>query len=81
MGSPAAAAWIAQIAFWVLIVLGAGYHALGRKAALIFVALWLAGYIVLPRIAWWTGPFVTSWVAILDIALVLIVFGGDVKLT
>jgi len=45
------------------------------------VVFWLAGYIGLPRISYWTGPFVTSWVAVLDIVLVFIVFKGDVRLT
>jgi hypothetical protein len=81
MGSPAAAAWIAQLGFWSLIVLGAGSSALSKKAAAIFVVLWLAGCVGLPWIAWWTGPFVTSWVAVLDIVLVFIVFKGDLRIT
>jgi hypothetical protein len=54
---------------------------LSRRAAVIFVALWLAGCLALPRIAWWTSPFVTSWVAVLDIVLVFVVFKGDVRLS
>jgi hypothetical protein len=81
MGSPAAAAWIAQVAFWVLLVLGIAYDALSKRATVIFVALWLAGYLSLPRIAWWTGAFVTAWVAVLDIVLVFVVFRGDVRLS
>jgi hypothetical protein len=81
MGSPAAAAWIAHLAFWVLLVLGISYGAVGKRAATVFVAVWLAGYVGLPRIAWWTGPFVTSWVAVLDIVLVFVVFKGDVRIT
>jgi uncharacterized membrane protein YGL010W len=79
--SAAVGAWIAQIAFWVLIALAIGSDALSKKAAAVFVVCWLAGYIGLPRISWWTGSFVTSWVAVLDIALVFIVFKGDVKIT
>lgn len=81
MGSPSAAAWVAQIAFWVLIVLGVSYGALSKRAAAIFIVCWLAGYAGLPRLAYWTGSLVTSWVAVLDIVLVLIVFKGDVRLT
>jgi hypothetical protein len=81
IGSQAVGAWIAQLAFWVLLALGIGYGALSKRVAAIFVAVWLAGYIGLPRISWWTGPFVTSWVAVLDIVLVFIVFKGDVGLT
>ena len=58
-GSQAIGAWMAQRAFWVLIGLGIGYGALSKKAAAIFVMFWLAGYIGLPRISYWTGPFVT----------------------
>jgi hypothetical protein len=47
----------------------------------VLVALYLAGNVALPRIAWWTGPLVASWVAVLDIVLVFIVFSGDVRLT
>ena len=81
MGSPAIATLIAQVAFWVLIALGIGYGALSKKAAVIFVVSWLAGYIGLPRISYWTWPFVGSWVAVLDIVLVFIVFKGDLKIT
>ena len=80
-GSQAIGVLIAQVAFWVLIGLGIGYGALSNKAAAIFVMFWLAGYIGLPRISYWTGPFVTSWVAVLDIVLVFIVFKGDVRIT
>jgi hypothetical protein len=72
---------VAQLAFWVLLVLGIVNGVLTKLRAAIFLCLWLSGYIGLPWIAWWTGPFVTSWVAVLDIALVFIVFKGDVRLT
>ena len=81
MGSQGVAAWIAQIAFWVLIVLGASYGDLSKKWASMFVAFWLAGYLGLPRISWWTGSFVTSYVAALDVVLVFVVFKGDVRLS
>ena len=55
--------------------------AAATKAAAIFVVFWLAGYIGLPRISHWTWPFVASWVAVLDIVLVFIVFKGDVRIT
>ena len=81
IGSPVVGAWIAQIAFWMLIGLGSSYGTLSKRTAAIFVALWLAGYVGLPRIAWWVGPMVTSYVAVLDIALVLLTFKGDVRIT
>ena len=81
IGSQAAAAWIAQLAFWVILALGIGSGELNRKRAALFVALWVAGYIGLPRISWFAGLFVTSYVAVLDIVLVFIVFKGDVRVT
>jgi hypothetical protein len=81
VGSPVVGAWIAQTAFWTLMALGIGHGALSKRVAALFVALWLAGYIGLPRVAWWMGPMVTSYVAVLDIALVLLTFKGDVRIT
>jgi hypothetical protein len=81
IGTPLIGAVVAQLAFWVLLVLGIARGSFTKFGAAVFILLWLAGYIGLPRIAWWTAPFVTSWVAALDIALVFIVYRGDVKLS
>ena len=81
MDSPAAAALVAQIVFWVLIALGAGSGGLSRRAAIAFIVLWLAGYVGLPRISPFVGLFVTSYVAVLDIVLVFLLFKGDVRRT
>jgi hypothetical protein len=81
MGSPGLAAWIAQIAFWTLLALGVWTEEVTPRGAALFVGVWLAGVLGLPRISWWTGPFVTSYVAVVDIVLVFIVFKGDVRLT
>ena len=78
-GSIGVAVWIAQIAFWVLIAMGIAYGDLSTKAAAAFVAFWLVGYLGIPRIGWWAGSLVLSWVAVLDIALVFTVFKGDVR--
>lgn len=75
------AAVVAQLAFWILLVLGIVNGELRKFGAAVLVLLWFAGSIGLPRIAWWTGTFVTSWVAVLDIVLVFKVFKGDVRLT
>ena len=80
IGSPLIGAVVAQLAFWALLVLGTAYGALKKLGAAVFLLLWLAGYLGLPRIAWWTGPLVASWVAVLDIVLVFTVFKGDVRL-
>jgi hypothetical protein len=79
VGSVGVAGWIAQICFWVLIGLGIAYGDVRKKTAAGFVALWLLGCFGIPRIAWWAGSLVISWVAALDIALVFIVFKGDVR--
>ena len=75
IGSPAIAAWIAQMAFWVLLTLGVFYAELGRRSAAVFLALWALGYFGLPSV------IISPYIALLDIALVWLVFKGDVRLT
>jgi hypothetical protein len=79
-GSLAIGAVVAQMAFWVLLALGVVNGALAKLGAAIFVVLWVASCVGLSRVAWWTGPLVTSYVAMLDIVLVVIVIKRDVKL-
>ena len=81
IGSPAIAAWIAQVAFWVLLALGVFYGELGRRSAAVFVALWALGYFGLPIVSTYSGLIVPSYTALLDIALVWLVFRGDLRLT
>ena len=64
-----------------MVGLGVFTGSLSNKRAAVFVALWMIGYLGLPRISWSTGLFVTSYVAILDIVLVFVVFKGDVRLS
>ena len=73
------AGWIAPIAFWMLIGFGVWRGDLSGRAAAIFVVLWAAGYVGIPRIAYWAGSLVISFTAILDIVLVFIVLKGDLK--
>ena len=79
--SQAAAEWIAEAAFVVLLALGAVSGELHRARLVVFVVLWLVGYFGLPILAPHGGSFVASYVAILDIALVFIIFKGDVRIT
>ena len=44
IGSSGIAAWIAQIAFWALILLGLGSGELRIHIAAVFVALWWPAY-------------------------------------
>ena len=79
VGSIGIAFWIAHGAFWLLTIIAAVVEQRIRLAA-IFVALWLVGYAgsmwLMHASAWFL-----SYVAVLDIALVLFVFKGDVRLT
>jgi hypothetical protein len=79
MGSPLIAAWIAHIAFWVLLIAGVAFDELGRKAATTFVILWLAGHWGLPYLPY-GAALSSSFVAVLDVALVLVVFKGDIQI-
>jgi len=81
VGSGAIGSVIAQLAFWILLVVGVLFGHLSKVKAAVFVVLWLVGSFGLPRVAWWASSLVTSWIAILDIVLVFMVFKGDVRLT
>jgi len=81
VGTPVLAAWVAQLAFWALLVLGVVNGVLTKVGAAVFVVLWSVGYFGFPWLASWAGLFVTPWLAVLDIALVFMIFRGDVKLT
>jgi len=63
--------------FWVVLLIGASE--IGRRGCAIYVALWLLGFVG----ASWVpsgGFLLLSYVAVLDIVLVLQVFQGDVHL-
>jgi hypothetical protein len=80
-GAPVIGALIAQVAFWVLFVTGVFTRAIGTRAAAAFLVLWAVGYAGLPRLGGISEWLVTPWLAILDIALVFIMFHGDVWIT
>ena len=81
VGTPALGAWIAQFAFVVLLVLGVLVGELSRRAVVSIVVLWALGYFGLSRVPTYGGPFVAPYTALLDIALVWLVFKNDVRLT
>jgi hypothetical protein len=63
--------------FWALLLIGASD--IGRRGCAIYVALWLLGFAGSRWVP--SGGFLfLSYVAVLDIALVLHVFQGDVHL-
>jgi len=81
LGAPVVAAFIAQIAFWALLVMGGLSGTIRSRGIALFLLLWLVGYAGLSRfgdVGWF---LVTPWLAILDIALVLTLFKGDVRIT
>jgi hypothetical protein len=79
MGSAAIAAWIAHLAFWILAAYGWLWEELGLRGLGVFLSLWLAGLFGLPYLPYGAALF-SSFVAVLDIALVFMIFKGDVRL-
>jgi hypothetical protein len=79
IGSPAVAAFIAHATFWALLAGGIISGALRVRSAVVFAVLWLAGRYGLPYLT--AYDLFAPYVAILDVALVLAVFKGDVRLS
>ncbi|HEY1308160.1 MAG TPA: hypothetical protein VGF24_31620 [Vicinamibacterales bacterium] len=79
MGSAAIGAWVVYLAFCILLVRGYVGGELGRRGCAIALVLWIAGYGVFRQLPFY-APF-ASYVAVLDIALVFVIFKGDVRLT
>ena len=80
IGSTLVAALIAHTAFWMLLAWGVFTVELRLRGALIAVLFWIAGYFTLPLIPYGAAMFL-SYVALLDIVLVLVIFKGDVLVT
>lgn len=82
IGSAQIAAWTAQVVFWGLLVYGWAQRELGLRSIVVFTVLWIIGWVGLPFIPYSpaAGLF-PSFVAVLDIALVFMIFKGDVRLT
>jgi hypothetical protein len=82
VGSPAIAAWIAHVVFWGLLLYGWAIAALNPKGLVIFLLLWLTARVGLPYVPYGAvAAMFSAFVAMLDIALVLVIFKGDVRLT
>jgi len=73
------AALIAHVTFWPLLAYGWFREDLGPVGAAVFLALWAAGFFGLPYLAPGIALF-PSYVAVLDVVLVFLVFKGDVRL-
>ena len=72
---------LGHIAFWVLIIWGWAADGLSIATRVTFLALWVAGYVALPRLLtygdWWFAPYV----AVLDIVILFIVMKDNVRLS
>lgn len=80
IGSVAIAGFVAQAAFWILLVWGAIGAALRWRAIAAFITLWIAGRAALPFTPYGLTLF-TPYLAVLDIVLVLMIFKGDIRIT
>jgi hypothetical protein len=78
--SAGVAALIAHGAFWVLLAYGWFWEEIGPRAIVIFLLAWIAGMFGLPLVPYGESMF-SSFVALLDIVLVFLIFKGDVRLT
>ncbi len=67
---------LAHVAFWVLLLFGVAE--IGLRRVVFFVVLWGIGYLISRSLMVGSLLF-TSYVAVLDIVLVLLVFKGDVR--
>lgn len=79
MGSPAIAALIAHVAFWILLGYGWLWQDVRGPGVVVFLALWASGLWGLPFFPYGAALF-SSYVAVLDIVLVFLIFKGDVRL-
>jgi hypothetical protein len=79
MSSAGLAALFAHVAFWALVFWGWLFAEIGPRGIAVYVILWLAGLFLLPYVPYGAAVFSPA-VAIVDIALVLTIFKGDVRL-
>ncbi|MGC4083208.1 MAG: hypothetical protein QM736_14140 [Vicinamibacterales bacterium] len=80
LGSASVAAVVAQVAFWALLGVGVVSRELGARGTTIFIVLWACGTGVLEHLLN-AELLMTPYLAVLDIALVLIIAKGDVRLS
>jgi len=69
---------VAVWGFWLLLIVGWMLDELDAKTIAIFVSVWVVGFAGSRSLS--LGAFFLPYVALLDIALVLVVFKGDVRL-
>ena len=78
MGSPAVASWVAHTTFWLLLVYRWMWDEIGLRGVGAFLVLWIAGFFGFEHLPYAAALF-SPFVAVLDIALVFIIFKGDVR--
>ena len=79
MDSVGLAGLVGHAAFWALLAIGWFSSELGWRGIAVFLLLWVGGYVGLPHVANGAalfGPFV----AVLDIAMALTIFKGDITI-
>lgn len=74
------AALIAHVGFWLLLAYGWFWEEVGPRGIAVFLLLWAGGMFVLWLVPYGDAMF-SSYVAVLDVALVFLIFKGDVRLT
>ena len=79
MGSDGLASLFAHTAFWLLLFYGWLSEDFSPRGVITFALAWLAGLVLLPYVPYGAALFSPA-VAVLDIALVLTIFKGDVRL-
>jgi hypothetical protein len=81
-GTPVVAGFLSQAIFWILVPYGALTGELRPYQVVFFVAVWIGGRIAIPWLFFDPfGTLVSSFVAVLDVPLVLMIFKSDIGLT
>jgi hypothetical protein len=80
VGTPLITAWIGVVAFWCLVAWGMASAELSRRTVGVFLALWLLAYVGFDYLPVPYAAMFPAFVALLDVALVLIIFKGDLRI-
>jgi hypothetical protein len=80
IGSAAIAAFVAHAAFWCLLIWGWFSAELRMRGLVVALAFWIGAYLAAPALPFGAAMF-SSFVALLDIVLVLVIFKGDILIT
>jgi hypothetical protein len=81
MGSIALAAFVGFWAFWILLAYGYLVDELSPKQIATFLVLWIVGRLGLAHLPDPAPALFSPYVASLDIAIVFVVFKGDVRIS